>query len=149
MEKWITEVNDKMGQYNVSRVELAKEAHRSRAWVSGILRGAYNYKDDAQDNIESALDRIIARRGIDSNEPVERLSYNEKLRAFLSNTTPDNLLAMMEHDSLLTVDEVAEVMGICVPTAREYMKRPDFPRISCGKKWFVSRTALFIYNLAG
>lgn len=149
MEKWITEVNDKMRIYNVSRVELAEEAHRSRSWVSGILRGAYNYKDDAQGNIESALDRIIASRGIEHNKPSERLSYNEKIRTFLANASTEELISMIEHDRLLTIDEVAEVMGICVPTAREYMKRPDFPRISCGKKWFVSKTALFIYNLAG
>lgn len=37
--------------------------------------------------------------------------------------------------------DVAEMLGCSVPTARETMRKKDFPLIVVGKNWKVSKTA--------
>lgn len=54
---------------------------------------------------------------------------------------------LMNQEKYLKVEDVAKIMGVCRQTATEYMMRPDFPRIKCGKSYRVSSTALFLYNL--
>ncbi|MBQ5986210.1 MAG: helix-turn-helix domain-containing protein [Clostridia bacterium] len=54
---------------------------------------------------------------------------------------------LIETERYLTVEDVAKALGVSLPTAREYMSRPDFPRLKCGKGYKVSATAFFLYNL--
>lgn len=50
---------------------------------------------------------------------------------------------MDEKDKILFLGtkEVAEALGCSLPTARQIMKRPDFPLIRCGKNMRVSYDA--------
>lgn len=44
--------------------------------------------------------------------------------------------------------EVSELLHCSLASARQYMHRPDFPRIECGKEIKVSIIAFHEYNLS-
>lgn len=46
-----------------------------------------------------------------------------------------------------TTKDVARLLGCSEASAREYMNRPDFPRLNVGKGFKVSKIAFFKYNL--
>ena len=54
---------------------------------------------------------------------------------------------LIASEKYLSVEDVARMLGVSLPTAREYMARPDFPKIKAGKGYKVSATAFFLYNL--
>ena len=69
-----------------------------------------------------------------------------KLEVFKGNLKAVNEL--IEKEEYLTAYDVAEKLGISLPEARQYMARPDFPKIEIGKGYKVSSTAFFLYNLS-
>ena len=54
---------------------------------------------------------------------------------------------MQEAEDYLTTEDVAKILGCTVVSAREYMNRPDFPLIECGKGLKVNRLAFLMYNM--
>lgn len=54
---------------------------------------------------------------------------------------------IQEAEDYLTTEDVARILSCTVVSAREYMSRPDFPLIECGKGMKVNRLAFLIYNL--
>ena len=54
---------------------------------------------------------------------------------------------MQEEEDYLTAEDVARILGCTIVSAREYMSRPDFPLIECGKGMKVNRLAFLLYNL--
>ena len=50
-------------------------------------------------------------------------------------------------EKYLTAEDVAKLLGVSAAAAREYMSRPDFPKLKVGKGYKVSSTAFFLYNL--
>lgn len=71
----------------------------------------------------------------------EEIEKAEKLLSLYSQ-----IKNMQEAEDYLTTKDVARIMGCDIVTAREYMNRPDFPLIRCGKGLKVNRLAFFIYN---
>lgn len=53
---------------------------------------------------------------------------------------------MQEAQDYLTAEDIAKIMGCTIVAAREYMNRPDFPLIRCGKGLKVNRLAFLAYN---
>ncbi len=54
---------------------------------------------------------------------------------------------IQEAEDYLTTEDVARIMGCNIVSAREYMNRPDFPLLDCGKGMKVNRLAFLMYNL--
>lgn len=54
---------------------------------------------------------------------------------------------IQEAEDYLTTEDVARILGCTVVSAREYMSRPDFPLIECGKGMKVNRLAFLLYNM--
>lgn len=55
--------------------------------------------------------------------------------------------SIKDAEDYYTPEQVAKILGCTVPSAREYMRRPDFPRIECGKTVKVNRLAFLLYNM--
>ncbi len=55
---------------------------------------------------------------------------------------------MQEAEDYLTSEDIAKIMNCTIVAARDYMNRPDFPLIKCGKGLKVNRIAFFLYNLS-
>lgn len=60
-EVWTGELIGKMHNARVTRVELAKEMHCTKAYVTMLLNGQKRPKD-AQERCESAFEAIMAKR---------------------------------------------------------------------------------------
>ena len=54
---------------------------------------------------------------------------------------------IQEAEDYLTAKDVAQILGVDIVSAREYMNRPDFPLIQCGKGLKVNRLAFLMYNM--
>lgn len=54
---------------------------------------------------------------------------------------------VQEAEDYLTTEDVARIMGCNIVSAREYMNRPKFPLLECGKGMKVNRLAFLLYNL--
>jgi excisionase family DNA binding protein len=50
---------------------------------------------------------------------------------------------MSEDDSILTIEQVAELLKICKVKAYELAHQKDFPTIKIGRSIMVSQTALY------
>lgn len=55
---------------------------------------------------------------------------------------------IQEAEDYLTAEDIAKIMNCTIVSARDYMNRPDFPLIKCGKGFKVNRMAFFLYNLS-
>ena len=55
--------------------------------------------------------------------------------------------SLISQEKYLTAEDVAAILGVSKPAAREYMNRPDFPKLNVGHGYKVSATAFFLYNL--
>lgn len=58
-----------------------------------------------------------------------------------------DLLQQADADSFLTVKDVAGMLHCSEKSAREFMSRPDFPRINVGGGFKVSKIAFLMYCL--
>lgn len=64
LNKWTGNVVGKMHTYNITQQELAERVGVSRQYLNMILNGKKNPKD-AQERFKTALDQLIAERGIE------------------------------------------------------------------------------------
>ncbi len=53
---------------------------------------------------------------------------------------------IQEAEDYLTAEDIAKIMNCTIVAARDYMNRPDFPLIRCGKGLKVNRLAFLAYN---
>lgn len=69
--------------------------------------------------------------------------HKSKVMPFAGTTPPEETQTAAENEPIFYgTKEVAQMLHCSIPTAREIMRREDFPLLIVGGKWLVLKTAL-------